>query len=117
MSRKEAKLNKEFMEMRESLTGHELSGLEKAIKVYAIHENEIFNFTSQEVQDLLGISRTTYYRHRQTSYYQIVHDCYEEVKKRGQVLTVDKVVEVAEGLKARGVLETYGKEQTKGGRQ
>ena len=91
----------------ETLTGHELNRLHDAIKAYIV-DNGIFDFTGEEVRYLFGIPRTTYYRWRNTSYYMIVKESAREAEKRGQRLTLDKVEEIALGLKKAGVLETYG---------
>lgn len=91
----------------EALTGHELKRLHDAIKAYTI-SNGIFNYTGEEVSQLFGISRTTYYRYRKTSYYRLVKESAREAEKRGQRLTVDKLEEIAQALKKAGILETYG---------
>ena len=92
---------------KETLTGHELKRLYDAIKAYTIR-NGIFEYTGEEVSQLFGISRTTYYRHRKTSYYRLVQESAQEAEKRGQRLTVEKLEEIAQALKKAGILETYG---------
>lgn len=90
----------------EELTGYELNRLHDAVKAYTIG-NGIFDYKVDEVRHLYGISRTTYYRYRNTSYYRLVQDSAREAEKRGQRLTVDKLEEIAQALKDEGILETY----------
>lgn len=90
----------------EELTGHELNRLHNAIRAYTIG-NGIFDYKVAEVSELYGISRTTYYRHKETSYFRLVQDSAREAEKRGQRLTVKKLEEIARALKKAGVLETY----------
>jgi len=90
----------------EELTGHELNRLYDAIKAYTIG-NGIFDYKVDEVRHLYDISRTTYYRHRNTSYYRLVQDSAREAERRGQRLTVEKLEKIAQALKKKGTLESY----------